>query len=161
MASVLLSFLIKVPLWHLYFFIVCLHRATHLLFCWFPCARISVIRMFVYCKKKKRVCQIDCYSRVRWHHSVFEGCTSKLLFFFSLCFDLDSPGAEVWFIGCSKGSFADEATGKVIDSSGSKICFLQVNVSQQTLSDCGLVGLVCRIFFFITIFMTSMRTLLF
>lgn len=71
---------------------------------------------------------------------VFSGCPSKLLcllFFFSCCFDLNSPGAEVWFIACSNGAFADEGTGKVIDSSGRKIFLLKVNISQQTLSSLG------------------------
>lgn len=34
----------------------------------------------IYLFKKKKEHQINVYSQVRWHHSVFEGCTSKLLF---------------------------------------------------------------------------------
>lgn len=39
-----------------------------------------------FCFFVKKVCQSNCYSQVRWHYSVFDGCTSKLLFFFFLLF---------------------------------------------------------------------------
>lgn len=110
----------------------------------FLCTRISVIHMFIYCKEgvpDQLLQSGDCITV----------CSMVVLqsffFFFFSCFDLHSPGAEVWFIGCSKGSFADEGTGKVIDSGGRKICLLQVNVSQQTLSYGCLVGLFCKMLF--------------
>lgn len=144
MASVLLSFLIKVPRWHLYFFSACLHESPDFTHCWFYAQgyRLSVCLFIV-----KKVCQINCYSQVRWHYSVFEGCTSNLFFFLSLVLIYTLQEQNFDLLDAQKGSFADEANGKVIDSSSRKICLLQVNVSQQMLSYRCLVRLVCKILF--------------
>lgn len=92
-----------------------------------------------------KACQINCYSQVRWHYSVFDGL---ILTFLSLVLIYTPHEQKFDLLDAQKVLLQMKEQERLLTEVAGKFAFSQVNVSKQMLSYHCLVGLVCKILFY-------------